>query len=90
MGHFSGKSIADLSNAEPSINRDCSDGAGGHQYVCSLHRRYQLASQLAEVPFPPVQTLDQGGWDADDCRGDAGDAEVYNVNVLGGPVDRGP
>ena len=90
VSHFSGKSISDLSNAEPSINSDCSDGAGGHQYVCSLHRRDQLAGQKAQIPLPPVQTLDQGGGDADDGRGDAGDAEVQNVNVLGGPVDRGP
>ena len=90
MSHFSGKSIADLSNAEPSINSYCSDGTGGHQYVCSLHRGHHLAGQEAQVPLPSVQTLDQGGRDTDDCCGDAGDAEVQNINVLGGPVARGP
>ena len=76
VSHFSRKSIGDLSNAEPSIHRYCSDGAGGHQYVCSLHRRDQLAGQEAQVPLAAVQTLDEGGRDTDDRCGDAGDAEV--------------
>ena len=90
VSHFSGKSIANLSNAEPSIHSYCSDGAGGHQYVCSLHRRDQLAGQEAQVPLAAVQTLDEGGRDTDNRRGDPGDAQVQNVNVLGGPVDWGP
>ena len=90
VSHFSGKTIADLSDAEPSINSYCSDGAGGHQYVCPLHRRDQLAGQEAQVPLAPVETLDEGGWDTDNCCGDAGDAQVQNINVLGCPVDWGP
>ena len=90
VSHFSGKSIADLSDAQPSINSYCSDGTGGHQYVCSLHRGDQLAGQESQVPLPPVQTLDQGGRDTDQGRGDAGDAEVQNINVLGCPMYGAP
>ena len=87
MSHFSWKSVIDLSNGEPSINCYCSYSTGWHQYVSSLHRRHQLAGGETEVPLATVQTLDQGGRDAHQSRGDARDAEGQNVDVLRRPVD---
>ena len=85
MGHPVGRPQA-LGDGEPPVHRDGGDGPRGHEGVGALHGGYQLAGYQPQEPLAPVQALGEGGGDADDAGGDAGDAKVQDVQVLGCPM----
>ena len=85
MGHPVGHPAA-LSDGEPSVDSNSRDGSCGDEGVGSLHGGNQLAGHQTQEPLPTIETLGEGGGDADDAGGDARDTQVQDVQVFWSPV----
>ena len=59
----------------------------GDKDVSSLHCWNHLAGNQTKEPLSSVQTLDEGGGDADETGRDAGEPQVENVQILGSSVN---
>ena len=86
VSELCGEAVADLGDGEPPVDGDGRDGSRGHEDVGALDSGDQFAGHQSQVPFTPVETLDQGGWDADNGGGNARNCKIQNKNILRGPV----
>ena len=86
VGQLGGEAVGHLGDGEPPVNGDGRDGPRGHEDVGALDGGDQFAGQQAQIPLAPVETLDQGGRDADNRGGNARNCKIENKNVLWGPV----